>query len=191
MLVAAQQMGLRSGSIVFSNVAAKEEHVRRGQLADVCLDTPLCNGHTTGMDVSWAGTPMVTLPGETLASRVASSQLVTLGCPELVAKDRADYERIAIRLGTDDEFLRGMRAKVWKGRTESPLFNCKTYAADLERLFEVMWEKFARGEEASHITELQSEETKKSIKITLQDKMVDNGIFLSNKQFSTAATITA
>ena len=54
-LVAAQQMGLRKGSIVFSNVAAKEEHVRRGQLADVCLDTPLCNGHTTGMDVSWAG----------------------------------------------------------------------------------------------------------------------------------------
>ena len=102
-LVAAQQMGLRSGSIVFSNVAAKEEHVRRGQLADVCLDTPLCNGHTTGMDVSWAGTPMVTLPGETLASRVASSQLVTLGCPELVAKDRADYERIAIRLGTDSD----------------------------------------------------------------------------------------
>ncbi len=40
----------------------QEEHVRRGQLADVCLDTPLCNGHTTGMDVLWAGTPMVTLP---------------------------------------------------------------------------------------------------------------------------------
>ena len=59
--------------IIFSsNVAAKEEHVRRGQLVDVCLDTPLCNGHTTGMDVLWAGTPMVTLPGETLASRLAT-----------------------------------------------------------------------------------------------------------------------
>ena len=102
-LVAAQQMGLASGSIIFSNVAAKEEHVRRGQLADVCLDTPLCNGHTTGMDVLWAGTPMVTLSGETLASRVASSQLIALGCPELIAKDRADYERIAIKLGTDKE----------------------------------------------------------------------------------------
>jgi hypothetical protein len=33
------------------------------------------------MDVLWAGTPMVTLSGETLASRVASSQLKTLGCP--------------------------------------------------------------------------------------------------------------
>jgi protein O-GlcNAc transferase len=64
MLATAQAMGLPSGRILFSNVAAKEEHVRRGQLADVCLDTPLCNGHTTGMDVLWAGTPMVTLPGK-------------------------------------------------------------------------------------------------------------------------------
>lgn len=62
-------LGLSGDRIIFSNVAAKEEHVRRGQLADICLDTPLCNGHTTSMDVLWTGTPVVTLPGETLASR--------------------------------------------------------------------------------------------------------------------------
>lgn len=60
----AQSMGLAASRIIFSPVAPKEEHVRRGQLADVCLDTPLCNGHTTGMDVLWAGTPMVTMPGQ-------------------------------------------------------------------------------------------------------------------------------
>lgn len=97
----AQNYGLPPGRIVFSNVAAKEEHVRRGQLVDICLDTPLCNGHTTGMDVLWAGTPMVTLPGETLASRVASSQLTCLGVPELIAKSYDDYENIAARLGND------------------------------------------------------------------------------------------
>lgn len=59
----AQNMGLPASRVIFSPVAPKEEHVRRGQLADVCLDTPLCNGHTTGMDVLWAGTPMVTMPG--------------------------------------------------------------------------------------------------------------------------------
>ena len=75
--------------------------MRRGQLADVCLDTPLCNGHTTGMDVLWAGIPMVTLPKDTLASRVASSQLVCLGCKELVARNRQDYIDIAARLGND------------------------------------------------------------------------------------------
>ena len=43
------ERGIEAHRVIFSNVAAKEEHVRRGQLADVCLDTPLCNGHTTGM----------------------------------------------------------------------------------------------------------------------------------------------
>merc|ERR1711863_242136 len=135
-------------------VAAQQEHVRRGQLADVCLDTPLCNGHTTGMDVLWAGTPMVTLAGETLASRVASSQLLTLGCPELIAKDRSDYENIAVRLGTDKEFLAGTRAKVWKLRLESPLFCVKTYASDLEKLFKLIWERYSRGEKSDHISAL-------------------------------------
>lgn len=39
--------------------------------------------------------------GETLASRVAASQLTALGVPELVATTRAQYEAIAVRLGTD------------------------------------------------------------------------------------------
>ncbi len=95
-----------------SNVAPKEEHVRRGCLADIFLDTPICNGHTTGMDVLWAGCPMITLPAETLASRVASSQLHCLGCPELVAKSREDYVRIAVELGNDMELLAQAKAKV-------------------------------------------------------------------------------
>merc|ERR1711935_449774 len=141
-LVAAQQMGCRNGAIVFSNVAAKEEHVRRGQLADVCLDTPLCNGHTTGMDVLWAGTPMVTLPGETLASRVASSQLCTLQLEELVANTREEYENVAVKLGTDPDYLRLIRARVWDGRIEKSLFDVKVYAKDLEVLFYKMWGRF-------------------------------------------------
>lgn len=95
--------GLPQGRIIFSPVAPKEEHVRRGRLADLCLDTPLCNGHTTGMDILWAGTPVLTLPLETLASRVAASQLHALGFPELVATSRTNYEDIAVRLGSNPQ----------------------------------------------------------------------------------------
>ncbi|XP_022091519.1 UDP-N-acetylglucosamine--peptide N-acetylglucosaminyltransferase 110 kDa subunit-like isoform X1 [Acanthaster planci] len=147
----ATRLGMPAGRLLFSPVASKEEHVRRGQIADVCLDTPLCNGHTTGMDVLWAGTPMVTLPGETLASRVAASQLHCLGCPELVASSRQDYEHIASRLGTDPEFRNNMKIKVWKGRTDSPLFNVKSYTLGLERLFYQMWEKQEKGDKADHV----------------------------------------
>ncbi len=99
----ATTFGLPQSRIIFSPVAPKEEHVRRGRVADLCLDTPLCNGHTTGMDVLWAGTPVLTLPLESLASRVAASQLYALGFPELVATSRADYEEIAVRLGNNPQ----------------------------------------------------------------------------------------
>ena len=98
-IATAAKLGLPQGKIVFSNVATKEEHVRRGRLADLCLDTPICNGHTTGMDVLWAGTPVLTLPLKTLASRVAASQLHALGFKELVASTREEYEEKAVWLG--------------------------------------------------------------------------------------------
>ncbi|XP_072390570.1 UDP-N-acetylglucosamine--peptide N-acetylglucosaminyltransferase 110 kDa subunit isoform X2 [Diabrotica undecimpunctata] len=151
LLSTVQHLGLPPEKIIFSNVAAKEEHVRRGQLSDVCLDTPLCNGHTTSMDVLWTGTPVVTLPGETLASRVAASQLNTLGCPELIANSRQEYQDIAIKLGTDKEYLKAMRHKVWTARSTSPLFNCKIYAQGLELLYGKMWDRFAAGLKPDHI----------------------------------------
>ena len=45
----------------------------------------------------------VAVTGDTLASRVASSQLMTLGCSELVAQTQQEYEQIASRLGNDRE----------------------------------------------------------------------------------------
>ena len=105
------------------------------------------------MDVLWAGTPMVTLPGETLASRVASSQLCTLELDELVAKSREDYENIAVKVGNDKEYRRAIRTKVWDGRISSPLFDVRIYAKDLEDLVYKMFEKFRKGDKPNHITQ--------------------------------------
>ncbi|XP_053623562.1 UDP-N-acetylglucosamine--peptide N-acetylglucosaminyltransferase 110 kDa subunit-like isoform X2 [Plodia interpunctella] len=147
----AQSLGLTPDRIIFSKIACKEEHVRRGQLADVCLDTPLCNGHTTAMDVLWTGTPVITLPGETLASRVAASQLNALGCSELIAKSKQEYQDLAVRLGTNSQYRRYIRAKVSKARLESTLFDCEHYARGLETLYENMWKCYQSGKELHHI----------------------------------------
>lgn len=106
------------------------------------------------MDVLWTGTPMVTMPMETFASRVAASQLMALGCPELVAKSRKEYVDIAVRLGTDVDYLNQIRAKVWKARTTSTLFNVKQYCTDLEGLFYEMWKRYEEGLPVDHITSI-------------------------------------
>lgn len=83
---------------------------------------------------------------------MAASQLATLGCPELIARTREEYQNIAIRLGTKKEYLKALRAKVWKARVESPLFDCSQYAKGLEKLFLRMWEKYENGELPDHIS---------------------------------------
>ena len=50
--------------------------------------------------------------------------------------------------------LQAVRAKVWKARLASPLFNCKTYASNMERLFWKMWKNYEEGNSPTHVTEL-------------------------------------
>lgn len=145
------KLGLPHGRIIFSPVAPKEEHVRRGRLADLCLDTPLCNGHTTGMDVLWAGTPVLTLPLETLASRVAGSQVNALGFPELVAASQKDYVEKAIHLGNNPAELTNLKSRILAARTTAPLFDTQLYAHDLEGLYKAMWERYEKGLPPDHI----------------------------------------
>lgn len=47
----ARARGVKDEQIVFSDVAPREEHIKRGYLADLFLDTPTCNAHTTACDI--------------------------------------------------------------------------------------------------------------------------------------------
>ncbi|XP_025409291.1 UDP-N-acetylglucosamine--peptide N-acetylglucosaminyltransferase-like [Sipha flava] len=131
--------------IIFSDMELKDDHMRRIQLADIFLDTCICNGHTTCLDALWAGVPIVTLPGETFASRVSASQLTTLGCTETIALNKEQYIDIAVKFGKDKHLLENLRSKIWTLRTESKLFDCKSYAEELEIIYEDIWNKFLFG----------------------------------------------
>jgi protein O-GlcNAc transferase len=105
-------------------VAAKNEHIRRSALADLFLDTPLCNAHTTGTDVLWAGLPMVTLPLEKMATRVAMSLCHAAGCgEEMVVSSMQEYEERAVMLATHPTMLRALTSKLRSGRLSCPLFD--------------------------------------------------------------------
>ncbi|KAJ3158955.1 hypothetical protein HDU86_002124 [Geranomyces michiganensis] len=61
--------------VIFTDVASKDVHIHRGRIADVFLDTPECNAHTTAADILWSGTPVVTYPRYDfkMCSRVCTS----------------------------------------------------------------------------------------------------------------------
>ena len=75
----AVRRGVDPARLVFGKRELKRSaHLARLQCADLALDTLAWhNGHSTSADMLWAGVPVLTAPGGTFPTRVASS-LVTL-----------------------------------------------------------------------------------------------------------------
>ncbi len=131
--------------ILARRMAGKAEHLARHQLADLYLDTLHYNGHTTAVDALWAGLPVLTCPGGTFASRVASSLLTNVGLTELIASDEADYERKAVRLVTAPHELEQLRMKLAANRTTWPLFDTARLTRNLESAYRAMWDAHVAG----------------------------------------------
>jgi predicted O-linked N-acetylglucosamine transferase (SPINDLY family) len=143
----AEARGVAAERLVFAPRWPLPEHLARHRLADLFLDTFPVNAHTTASDALWAGCPVLTLAGETFASRVAGSLLRTIGLPELVAQSLEDYESLALRLARSEEVLARVRARLEAGRKTSPLFDGGQFARNLEKAYVTMWEIYASGGE--------------------------------------------
>jgi len=87
-----------------------EDHLARYRLADIFLDTYPYNGHTTAGDALRAGLPVVSLCGESFASRVAASLLHDVGLPQYACRNIADYHATALRLATNTGERTGIKA---------------------------------------------------------------------------------
>lgn len=142
----AAKQGVDPARIIFTDVAHKDLHIKRSGLADVFLDTPLCNAHTTGCDVLWGGCPMVTLPLERMASRVAASLCYATGLgPEMVVHSQAQYEEKAVELGTNHRKRLALRARLEAARLSCPLFDTEGWVRDLEKVYHKMWNIHLEG----------------------------------------------
>lgn len=77
---------------------------------DIALDPLPFNGGTTSLQALWQGVPVLTLPGERMASRMGRSMLRAIGLDEFVARDAADFVRIGMRFAEDMAALTPLRA---------------------------------------------------------------------------------
>lgn len=114
-------------------------HLSRHRAADLFLDTFPYNQHSTAADSLRMGLPIVTLQGETFASRVASSLLISLGLTELIAKSLDEYEAIVFDLATRPDKLRDVRVKLHQALLQTDLFDGKAFARKVEAAYRQMW----------------------------------------------------
>lgn len=148
----ARKRGLRYDQIVFSDVVPKDEHLRRCVLADLCLDTIAYNSHTTACDLLWAATPIVTCPGDKMASRVCSSLLKACGLEELVVSSLAEYEEMACTLATDTNKLYEMRRHLESVRDNCAAFDTARWVRNVEKAYDTIWEMNEKGISAADVS---------------------------------------
>jgi predicted O-linked N-acetylglucosamine transferase (SPINDLY family) len=142
---AAAAHGVALERLVFAPFVGTESHRARLPNADLFLDTFPCGGHTTASDALWAGVPVLTLTGQSFASRVAASLVTTVGLPEMACADLDDYVAQALHYAHDPAALAALRQRLEAGRVQSPLFDGRRFARDFQHLLLRMVERQDAG----------------------------------------------
>ena len=116
----------------------------RGQLAmhaevDIVLDPFPYSGGLTTCEALWMGVPVVTMPGETFASRHSTSHLNNAGLSDWVAGDVESYVELAVARAADLPRLRRLRAELRPRLKASPLCDARRFAANLGMALRQAW----------------------------------------------------
>jgi predicted O-linked N-acetylglucosamine transferase (SPINDLY family) len=130
--------GLDARRLQFTGSRRNPAYLALYRVADLFLDTWPYNAHTTASDALWAGCPVVTLCGETFASRVAASLLTAVGLPELVTMDVDGYVRKAVTLARDATERERLRAFLDGHGRDSTLFDTAATTRALEEAYHAM-----------------------------------------------------
>jgi predicted O-linked N-acetylglucosamine transferase (SPINDLY family)/glycosyltransferase involved in cell wall biosynthesis len=141
----ARARGVDPERLVFASALPLDRHLGRMAAADLFLDTLPYNAHTTASDALWAGLPVLTVPGETFASRVCGSLLSAVGLPELIAGSLEDYEALAVKFGREPSRLAELRTRLSRNRDTAALFDTPGFARALEAAYEKMRETRLSG----------------------------------------------
>lgn len=122
------------------------EHLEAYARIDVALDPFPFSGATTMCDALFMGVPVVTMRGETSASRVGASILTYVGASEWIAGSEDQYTTIASSLAADPARLADLRRSLRTRMLASPLCDAPAFARRFGEALREAWRGYcARG----------------------------------------------
>ena len=124
---------LDPNKLVFANKINRNDHFSRLSVVDIGLDTYPYNGHTTTSDLLSCNVPIITLQGNSFASRVTSSLLNDVSLNELIANNFEDYVSKAISIGSDKNKIKNLKEKLKKNYKFSNKLSFEKYINNYEQ----------------------------------------------------------
>ena len=129
----ASNRGIDPRRIFFTSHLPTQQHLNRARQVDLIVDTYPYGGHTLTSDALWAGTPVVTMIGETFASRVAVSLLIHEGMGELAVYEDTQFIRVADALLSQPQQLGLLRLQLDTGKNKFRMYDAMDYVLRFER----------------------------------------------------------
>ncbi len=114
------------------------DHLAQYARVDIALDTFPYHGTTTTCEALLMGVPVVSLAGDTHASRVGVSILTNLGEPGLIATSEDQFVAIASALARDTPRRASLRTTLRERLLASPLCDPIAFTRRFERAMESM-----------------------------------------------------
>ncbi len=143
--------GVDSARLIFGGRIPTDEYLARYRVCDLFLDTFPYNAGTTASDALWTGLPVLTLMGQSFASRMAASLLSAIGLPELIASNQEEYEALAIESAMNPQKLTDIKLKLARNRLTTLLFDAPSFTKNLEAAYIKMYKQRQAGLEPEHI----------------------------------------
>ncbi len=124
------------------------ELLRRYGRIDIALDPFPYSGGLTTCEALWMGVPVVTMPGETFASRHSASHLANIGLEDWVAENVAAYTALAVRMAQDIPGLAALRGDLRRRMAASPLCDGPRFGRSLGTALRRAWQDWCRRQGA-------------------------------------------
>jgi predicted O-linked N-acetylglucosamine transferase (SPINDLY family) len=151
LIQAANALDIASERLIFMPRLPYADYLARYAHVDLYLDTLPTNARATSSDALWAGCPVLTRTGETMAGRTVTSLLHHLGLPELITADSVSFIGMATALGNDREALATLRRHLATQRSQSPLFDMQGFASDFRRAMLAISARYRIGRPAADL----------------------------------------
>lgn len=131
--------------ILFCSNEPYKDHLRRFELIDLFLDTPVYNGHTTSLEALWMGVPVLTVKGETVSARLCSSFLTSLSLEPFICDGMDSYAKKAIEFGANPALLEPTRNHLGNAKSKMGILNPEQQVRTIEKAYDQMWERYGKG----------------------------------------------
>ena len=124
--------GIDPARLIFAGRVDPSEYMARLALADLFLDTSPYNAGTIASDAIRMGLPLMTLWGQSFASRMAGRLLAAIGAGRGIASTPAAYVETAVTLATEPQAYAAYKALFTEARWAATIGDIAGFTAEFE-----------------------------------------------------------